>query len=156
MERLTDMLDDWLFWHDQVLALPPGTRRPTFGDYTIQHPIYKEPLENPNPSASIRYTHSEYWVIMRGERLYHKGRPGHAQYPAEAQLLCDMDEFRGADFSRGDRYIQETSQQPESPGTPRTWLCAGINHHMTYATRQVQSVAAQFDLETVNQADHDY
>ena len=148
--------DDWLSWHDQVLALPRGIRRPAFGDYTIQHPIYKEPPEHSNPSASIRYTHSECWVIMRGEGLCHEGSQGNAQYPAAAKLPCEMDEFCGIGFSRGDRYIQETSRQPNSPGTPYTWLRAGINHHMTYATRQVQSVAAQFDLETVNQADHDY
>ena len=129
--------DDWLFWRNQVRTLPRGTRRPTFGDYTIQHPIYKEPPERCNPSASIRYTHSEYWVIMRGEGLCHKGSPRNAQYPAEAQLLCEMDEFCGPGFSRGDLYLQETSQQPKTPGTPYTWLRAGINHHMTYATRQV-------------------
>ncbi len=128
-------------WHDQVLALPRETRRPTFGDYTIQHPIYKEPLENCNPSASIRYTYSEHWVIMRGQGLCQKGSPGNAQYLAEAQLLCDMDEFCGKDFSGGDQYIEETSQQPKSPGTPYTWLRAGINHHITYTTRQVLQVA---------------
>jgi len=129
--------DDWFFWQNQVRALPRSIRAPTFGDYTIQHPIYKEPRPHSNPSASIRYTHSEYWVIMRGEGLCHEGSPGNAQYPAEAQLLCEMDEFCGADFSRGDLYLKETSQQPTMPGTPCTWLCAGINHHMTYATRQV-------------------
>ncbi len=139
--RHTLLRDDWLSWHNQVMMLPPGTRWPTFGDYTIQHPVYKEPPEHSNPSASIRYAHSEHWVIMRGEGLCHKGSPGNAQYPAEAQLLCEMDEFCGEDFSRGDRYILEASQQPESPGTPYTWLSAGINHHMTYATRQVLQFA---------------
>ena len=129
--------DDWLFWRNQVRTLPRDTRRPTFGDYTIQHPVYREPPENSNPSASIRYTHSEYWVIMRGEGLCHKGSAGNAQYPAEAQLLCGMDEFCGAGFSSGDQYIQETSQQPNSPGTPYTWLRAGINHHMTFTTSQI-------------------
>lgn len=146
--------DDWLFWHNQVLALPQGTRRPTFGDYTIQHPIYREPPEHSNPSASIRYTHSEYWVIMRGEGLRHKGSPGNAQYPAEAELLCEMDEFCDAGFSSGDLYMQETSRQPKNPGTPYTWLRAGINHHMTYAARQVQSVEIEFDLKTVTHTVH--
>jgi len=154
--RHTLQRDDWLFWHDQVLGLPRGVRRPAFGDYTIQHPIYKEPVENCRPSASIRYTYSEYWVIMRGEARYRKGSPGNAQYPAEAELLCEMDEFCGEGFSRGDLYIQETSQQPKNPGTPCTWLRAGINHHMTYAARQVQSVASQFELKTVNQTLHDH
>ena len=132
---------DGLSWHNQVLALPRDIRQPTFGDYTIQHPIYTEPPENSNPSASIRYTHSEYWVIMRGEGLKNEDGPGNAQYPAEAKLLCGMDEFCGAGFSRGDQYIEQTGRQPNSPGTPLTWLRAGINHHMTYAIHQVRELA---------------
>jgi hypothetical protein len=45
--------DDWSHWFEQVAGskLP---RRPTFGDYTIQHPVYYDPPSRPNPSASIR------------------------------------------------------------------------------------------------------
>ena len=83
---------------------------------------------------------------MRGEGLKSDDGPGNAQYPAEAQLLCEMDEFCGAGFSRGDSYIQETSQQPNGPGNPYTWLRAGINHHMTYATRQVLQLVPTLKL----------
>ena len=137
--------DDWLFWRDQMMTLPRDVRRPTFGDYTIQHPIYQEPPEHSNPSASIRYTHSEYWVIMRGEGLKNEDGPGHQQYRAEAQLLCDMDEFCGAAFSRSDRYIREVSRRSNNPGNPYTWLRAGMNHHMTFATRQIIQFAERLN-----------
>jgi hypothetical protein len=129
--------DEWFYWREQVLMLPRSIRRPTFGDYTIQHAVYQEPPENSNPSASIRYTHSDYWIIMRGEGVKNKDGPGYAQYPAEAQLLCERDEFCGGEFSRGDRYMYKTSQTPDPPGNARTWLRAGINHHMVYAVRQI-------------------
>jgi len=67
----------------------------------------------------------------------HDGSLGNAQYPAEAQLLCEMDEFCGTRFSAGDRYLYETSKMPNRPGTPFTWLRAGINHHMVYTARQI-------------------
>lgn len=129
--------DEWFYWREQVQILPRGMRWPTFGDYTVQHAIFEEPAEGCNPSASIRYTHYDYWVIMRGHGLTHKGSLGNAQYPAEAQLLCERDEFCGAGFSRGDRYIYESWQPPEKRGTPLTWIRAGINHHMVYTVRQI-------------------
>ncbi|MEO8493511.1 MAG: beta family protein [Planctomycetota bacterium] len=129
--------DEWFYWREQVQLLPKGMRWPTFGDYTVQHAIYKEPKKNCNPSASIRYTFDDYWVIMRGHGLTHKGSLGNVQYTAEAQLLCEMDEFCDAQFSEGDRYIYEASKNPNEPGTPFTWLRAGINHHMVYALRQI-------------------
>ncbi|MBI2479895.1 MAG: hypothetical protein HYV60_15060, partial [Planctomycetia bacterium] len=129
--------DEWLYWCEQVLLLPHKLRRPTFGDYTVQHAIYDEPAENCNPSASIRYTYDNYWVIMRGHGLKNKDSLKNAQYPAEAQLLCERDEFCRAEFSNGDRYIYETSQTPDEPGTPLTWIRAGINHHMVFAARQI-------------------
>jgi hypothetical protein len=129
--------NEWFYWREQVLTLPRKLRRPTFGDYTIQHAAYEEPPENSNPSASIRYTHSDHWVVMRGEGLKNEDGPGNAQYPAEAQILCESDEFCGAEFSLGDRYIFETSRTPETPGTPFTWIRAGINHHMVFTVRQI-------------------
>jgi hypothetical protein len=131
--------DEWFYWREQVQLLSKGTRWPTFGDYTIQHPIFEEPKVNCNPSASIRYTFDEYWVIMRGHGLTHKGSLKNAQYPAEAQLLCNRDEFCGKEFSKGDCYVYETSMKPEEPGTPFTWLRAGINHHMAYSCRQISA-----------------
>lgn len=140
--------DEWFYWREQVQLLKKGMRWPTFGDYTIQHPIFKEPADGCNPSASIRYTFDDYWVIMRGHGLTHCGSLGNAQYTAEAKLLCDMDEFCRPQFSKGDRYIYEASRNPSEPGTPRTWIRAGINHHMVYAVRQIAAFVKTALLRT--------
>ena len=73
---------------------------------------------------------------MRGEGLQNEGSLGHAQYPAEAQLLCESDEFCGAEFSAGDRYIFETSRTPNNPGTPRTWIRGQESASSTGETRR--------------------
>lgn len=135
VENLTR--DEWFYWQEQVQLLSKGTRSPTFGDYTVQHPIFREPKENCNPSASIRYTFDDYWVVLRAHGLNNNDSLGYAQYTAEAKLLCEMDEFCRPQFSEGDRYIYDASKNPREPGTPRTWIRAGINHHMVYAMRQV-------------------
>lgn len=96
---------DWQCWLKEVESNSHLDRLPTFGDYTIQHPIYSEPPERANFSASIRYTSKSDWLIMRGEGVFHHNSPGFAQYPANALLLSERDEFCGRGFSFGDKYI---------------------------------------------------
>jgi hypothetical protein len=135
--------EEWTHWMNEMKRSPTQPRRPTFGDYTIQHPVYHEPVKGANPSASIRYTSDTYWVIMRGEGIRNEGGAGYAQYPANAELLCGRKEFSSAHFSAGDQYIWNIgSHKDPGPGTPETWLRAGINHHMTLVARQVPTTAA--------------
>lgn len=130
---------DWQSWRRQINGSGDVTRKPTYGDYGVYHPVYLPP-QFPNPSASIRYTTDDDWVVMRGEALRKEGGPGHAQYHAEAQLLCGMPEFCGRDFSAGDAYIFDKSIDPARPGNPKTWLQAGFNHHMTFVVRQIANL----------------
>jgi len=133
---------DWLHW--QAWATSPRSRDarvPDFSDYTIQHAVFSEPPVGSNPSASIRYASEAYWLIARGEALQNRNEKakgaGHRQYYGNAQLLSERDEFKGPTFSFGDRYISAAANRRGGPGTPTTWLTAGMNHHMTLAARQV-------------------
>ena len=132
---------DWQRWRHEIITnkLP---RIPAYGDYTIQHAIYKEPPKNPkglNVSASIRYASSDYWVIMRGEGLRTKNGPGYDQYPAQAELLKNQPEFCGPDFCAGDKHIS-LGLQLETKGSPMTWLQVGINHHITFVVDQLANL----------------
>lgn len=133
---------DWNDWLSQIES-DGLIRKPSFGDYTIQHPIYKEPLPGSNPSASIRYTLEKEWMIMRGQGLRGENSKGHAQYPANAQLLMQQPEFFGADFSFGDSYIAEKGKDvnTKETGTPRTWLRAGINHHLACVVSNLSNLS---------------
>lgn len=125
---------DWLAW--ARMAGSVVGRIPVFGDYTVQHPVYTEPPAFANFSASIRYASVETWVVMRGEGVRNPGGAGFGQWPANAQLLRDRPEFCGPTFSRGDQYIEEMGTAPKTTGSARTWLQAGIGHHVTLASRQ--------------------
>ncbi len=132
--------EEWTRWAAEIAQAGKLPRCPSFGDYTIQHAIYYEPVPGANPSASIRYTADTRWVIMRGQGLRTPGSPGHAQYPANAELLCSRREFCGPHFSAGDEYIWNIgSHKKGGPGTPETWLRAGINHHLAFVARQVSA-----------------
>lgn len=129
---------DWSIWH----RLSGGLKRtPSFADYTIQHPIYMPRSSAANPSASIRYTLEDHWVILRGEGLRNPKGAGFQQYPALAQLLVGQNIFKGDAYSFGDAYIAEKAKDinTKNTGNPMTWLEAGINHHLTLAGRQVAS-----------------
>lgn len=130
---------EWLCWQRAILE-SKGVRKPSFGDYTIQHPNFIEPPERSNPSASIRYTYEEDWIIMRGEGLRGEDSPGYDQYISNARLLCAQDEFCGARFSVGDQYISDIAQYQNTTGNPGSWLRAGINHHLVFVCQQISGL----------------
>lgn len=132
---------DWMGWRDQVTRGPIPRRLPAFADYTIQHAQFAEPPERANFSASIRYTSDNCWVIMRGESVFQDNGPGFDQWPANAQMVCARNEYCGPTFSDGDRYISEMAAQTLRTGNAETWLRAGINHHITFAARQIASLS---------------
>ena len=138
---------DWTNWFSEIYS-GKLERKPSFADYTIQHPIYTDPNPEANPSASIRYTIENEWIIMRGEALYKVDKegnegPGHSQSPSHAQLLTKEKEYRGRDFSYGDAYIAEKAKDVNTPktGSPRTWLRAGVNHHLALVARQISNLS---------------
>jgi hypothetical protein len=127
---------DWAFW-DKQMRSNGQLRKPTYSDYTIQHPIYNESALQFTPSASIKYTLEDKWLIMRGQQKKSE------QYLANAQLLSQMNEFYGADFSYGDAYILNKGKDLKSKhtGNSKTWLAAGINHHLACTATQIANLS---------------
>src|SRR6266480_2979301 len=131
--------EEWVQWLDQIEK--SLLRRPSFGDYATLHPVLTTSQYGLNPSATIRYTTEDYWLVMKGEGLHNEGGPGYAQYKANAMLLMRRPDFSGPDFSAGDEYIVEVARDHTSFGNPTTWIRAGVNHHVTLVVRQVANVA---------------
>jgi hypothetical protein len=131
---------DWCGWREETTN-GQLARKPSYGDYTIQCPTYEPPtVDFLNPSASIRYTASDQWLIMRGEGVFNDNSAGFAQFPAQAMLLSEKPEFCGADYSFGDKYIKQVSGDWNHTGNFTTWICAGVNHHLTFVARQVANL----------------
>lgn len=132
---------DWKIWTQLIEKLK---RPPSFADYAIQYPIYAPPQTSAsNPSASIRYTTENDWVVVRGEGLRNPKGAGFKQYPAQAKLLADQKKiFKGENFSFGDSYIAEKAKdiKTKKTGNPKTWLEAGINHHLTLVASQIANL----------------
>lgn len=133
---------DWISWRKCISK--KLMRIPTFSDYTIQNPIYKEASQFYPPTASIKYTLMNEWLIMKGQKQNHK------QYLAHAALLVKDKRYYGESFSAGDRYIAEKAKHfpvymknpaIKGTGSTETWLKAGINHHLVLVAHQVSTQA---------------
>lgn len=134
---------DWKNWKKQVCGRKLK-RKPSFSDYTIQHPIYEESSQFFHPTCSIKYALENEWLIMKGERQKF------AQYLASAAELVKDKRFYGENFSDGDKYIFDKAKHfsvyIENPaikgtGSTETWLRAGINHHLTLVAHQIANLS---------------
>ena len=127
---------DWLAWLEY--ANQKSNRTASYGDYNIFSSDFKdEEGKKRNFSASLKYTSNDYWVVMRGEGVKNEDGPGYQQYPAQAFLLCEREEFMGPDYSPGDRFLYDMGQQTLSTGQLKQWMQATINHHLTFVPRQI-------------------
>jgi hypothetical protein len=136
---------EWQHW--RLLQSWPG-RRPSFGDYAIQHVLFKEPVAVPNYSASIRYTTENEFLVLRGEGVLNERGPGFGQYNGWAKLLIGTSEYFGATFSAGDHYVAERAANWKSSGSAQSWLQAGLSHHVTATALQVAGLLQQVRLVT--------
>jgi len=134
---------DWRSWREQI-GNKNLKRKPSFADYTIQHPIYKEATQFFHPTSSIKYTLEDEWLIMKGQRQKFD------KYLASAALLVKDKRYYGENFSDGDKYIAEKAKhfatyikKPSVKGTgsTETWLRAGISHHLVLAAHQVANLS---------------
>ena len=135
---------DWKSWKAQV-SLKNLNRKPSFADYTIQHPVYKETTQFFHPTSSIKYTLEDEWFIMKGQKQKFE-----LYLASAAELIKDNKRFFGENFSDGDKYIMEKGKyfstyikNPALKGTgsTETWLKAGINHHLSLVAHQVSTLS---------------
>ncbi len=134
---------DWQSWKGHI-GSKKLQRNPTFADYTIQYPIYKDTSQFFHPTSSIKYTLDNEWLIMKGKKQKFE------LYLASAALLVnDKKRFYGENFSDGDKYIAEKAKHfatyiknptVKGTGSTETWLRAGINHHLTIVSDHIANL----------------
>lgn len=134
---------DWQSWKQYVNG-KTLKRTPAFGDYAIQHPVYKESSQFYHPTTSIKYTLEKEWLIMKGKQRAFE------LYLASAAELVKDNRFYGKKFSNGDDYIVEKAnhfttyikdRSVKGTGSTETWLKAGINHHLAVVAHQIANLS---------------
>lgn len=132
--------EEWLTWRRQVVAAPPGARRPSFGDFTVQYGEYVPALKVPG-SLSVRYTLETEFLVLRGRKPNAAIGVGFDQYHGHARYLTAKSDYFGAAFSAGDAFINGKCATGKGPGDRRQWLAAAINHHLTATVAQLNDPA---------------
>ncbi len=132
---------DWQYWLNA--RKNKHVRMPIFSDYTIRNPVFKEALQYFDPTTSIKYTHEDNWLIMKGKKRKFD------LYLANANLLVGSKYYYGSDFSWGDakisekadyfkKYIKEKLQS--GTGSNEDWIAWCINHHMMLVLFQIANL----------------
>jgi hypothetical protein len=134
---------DWISWKNSI-SDRKLKRKPSFADYTIQHPIYVESTQFYPPTTSIKYTLENEWLIMKGKKQKHE------LYLASAATLEKDERFYGEGFSSGDSYISTKAKHfpiymknplVKGTGSTETWLKAGINHHISLVAHLIANLS---------------
>jgi hypothetical protein len=129
---------EWLIWKGLLDNRRRLKRLPMFSDYTIVHP---DPFEmDPRMmqlGAKIKYTTSDAWIIVKGQSIR---RAGASQTHALCQYLVGLPDYKGEDFSWGDKCIHDCANARTGPGNQTTWVKAGVSHHIVFVVDQIASL----------------
>jgi hypothetical protein len=123
-----------------VRAAGPA-RLPRVGDYAIIHPEPLEVVGYMNPSASVKYTVDQGWLIIRGQGTRTRGSGGFQQFITHAQQLVHDPLYCGPAFSFGDNLIHDIATGATGPGNLETWVRIGVNHHIEFVVDRLASYA---------------
>ncbi|MDE3113007.1 MAG: beta family protein [Chloroflexota bacterium] len=114
---------EWDLWSD--VEASGQTRRPTYGDYLIQHP--QPPMaEAVRMKANIRYSTRQLLVVVRGSPMSRGGQ----QYRRLARMLTARSDFDGPATSWADAQIDGCARGIILPTTAQQWRAIGTARHL--------------------------
>lgn len=129
---------EWLLYKNLINRLNKvRVRLPTFGDYGINHPdVQPMDMRILKPSATIRYTIDDAWLIVKGPNVREHG---YSQYRYHCKAVIASSCFLGSGFSKGDEYIASCASGTAKTGNLTTWRMVGTNHHLEKVARDISS-----------------
>lgn len=132
--------NEWLLYKQVIASLAKARiRLPTFGDYAINYPdMLPKDMRLLKPSATIRYTINDAWLIVKGRNVRDHGL---GQYRGLAATVIAHPRFLGTSFSKGGKYVADCANGTESTGNLSTWRWVGTNHHLEKVVRDLSSFA---------------
>jgi len=131
--------DDWMFYKFLRSALPNEVRSPVYGDYATVNPKVRLNIDMRviKPAGKIIYTTSLYWGTCKGKAF----RDDREQMIEHCKTIVENPkfQFRGADFSDGDKYIASCAVGEKGPSNLTYWKRVMINHHITTVVHDLAS-----------------
>lgn len=129
---------EWLIWNALYKNSSSIKRVPSFGDYAIANPKYKEiDPRLMKMTANIRYTANSRWIIVKGLTIK---KNGWKQTQGLCKKLIALKEYCGRSFSWGDKTIDDCANGVAGCGNATTWRKVGTNHHITLVVNQLSNL----------------
>lgn len=131
---------EWAVW---LANRTVAGREVSYGDYATIHPIPVDEGLDPrtmNPTASVRYTFENTWILLRGQGTRTRGGDGFAQFFGHADTIVKMPQYRGEFFSFGDGRIMRIHRRKDRQGNLETWITIGVNHHIAEIVGQLATL----------------
>jgi hypothetical protein len=101
-----------------------------FGDYATGS-VKIEPNVSRIGAPKIRYTLSDYYVILKGQMVGSRPNTMSEQYQRISEYLVSLPEYPGRNFSWGDDFIYKASLGGvHSRGNATTWVSVSTSHHL--------------------------
>lgn len=136
--------NEWKAWRDRLHSNRRRlSRLPTFSDCGIQHPAGVEGFDprTMQASASVRYTLSEDWLLIKGEGT--RTNPPSQQFPGLANQLVYgnlQSYFTGANHCVGCESMRDAAGGAPRLGSLEAWRRLGTIHHITMVMDCMASV----------------
>jgi hypothetical protein len=133
---------EWVAWRDRLYAgRDELDRLPTFSDCAVQHPSGVEGYNHAymRPSASLRITQSDEWLLVKGARDADLDR----EFPRLATRLVYgnlRSYFAGASHCAGCEQMKDAADGLPGFGTATDWRRIGTIHHITCAVRLISDL----------------
>jgi len=122
---------DWKFYKFLCSELPTKIRPPIYGDYTTVNPRFKADMDMRvlKPAGKIIYTTPSHWATCKGQAF----RNDKSQMIEHCKTIVyhPKFQFRGANFSDGDKFISLCASGEGSSSNLTYWKRVTINHHIT-------------------------
>lgn len=129
---------EWTFYQAVLASLDEDDRIPGFGDYAIAgHGFAQGDMRLIKPSATIRYTCDDGWIIAKGSNVRDNG---FGQYRSCSGNVTNSPHYLGAAYSPGSTYIDDCRSGTASTGNLSTWRWVGSNHHFTKVVNDLASL----------------
>jgi Beta protein len=124
---------EWKAWEGVAFA-DTTTRIPSYSDYGAKNPA---PPGFGTPKPNLRYTLEERYLCRRDDAK-------HVAMKAICKSLIKRSEYKGEEFSAGDKAISVTAANQSSRGSGggQQWTQWSANHHIEFVATQIQNLPA--------------
>ena len=135
---------EWVAWRENLHARRNDILRlPTYSDSAIQNPAGVEGFDFRlmQVSASVRYTSSDNWLLIKGEST--RIIPPSAQFPTLATQLVYghlSGEYEGRSHCEGCALIRSSADGAPGIGSAEAWRRIGTIHHITTVVQDLEAL----------------